>query len=59
MNKFHKLGLPNACTEFVYREEVAEAIMVSHLKNLKEEYSMEKLKHLNDSDIRWQFFTLW
>ena len=49
----HKLGLPNACTEFVYREEVAEAIMVNHLRNLKEEYGMEKLKHLKDTDIRY------
>ena len=48
-----KLGLPDACTTFVQREEVTEAALYSHLKVLKEEYSMEKLKHLKDDDIRY------
>ena len=47
-----KIGLSNACLEYVQREEVAEAIMISHLKVLKEEYKMEKLKHLQNTDIR-------
>ena len=48
-----KLGLPDACTTFVHREAVKEAALYSHLKVLKEEYSMEKLKHLKDNDIRY------
>ena len=48
-----KVGLRNACTVFVDRKTVTEAVMYSHLKVLKEEYSMEKLKHLKDQDLRY------
>ena len=46
------IGLPNACSEFIYREEVAEAVLYSHLQNLKNDYEMEKLRHLKNADIR-------
>jgi hypothetical protein len=49
-----KIGLPNACLQYVHRKEVAEAILISHLKVLKEEYKMEKLKHLQNTDIRYR-----
>ena len=39
-------------SQFVYREEVEEAMIFSNLKVLKEEYGMEKLKHLKNSDMR-------
>ena len=48
-----EIGLQNPCKEFLDRKEVSEAIMISHLKTLKEEYSMEKLKHLKNTDIRY------
>ena len=48
-----EVGLSNPCEQFLNREEVLEAIMYSHLKTLKEEYSMEKLKHLKETDIRY------
>ena len=48
-----KVGLPDACSTFVPRDKVKEAVMYSHLKVLKEEYTMEKLKHLKDKDIRY------
>ena len=48
-----KVGLPNACEEFISREEVVEAMLNSNLKVLKEEYGMSKLKHLKNSDIRY------
>ena len=35
-----RVGLPNACTEFVGREKVKEAMMYSQLSELKEEYGM-------------------
>ena len=47
------MGLPDTCTTFVPRDKVKEAVMYHHLKLLKEEYSMEKLKHLKDTDIRY------
>ena len=46
-----EIGLPNPCEEFLDRKEVSQAIMFSHLKTLKEEYSMEKLKHLKNTDL--------
>ena len=49
-----RVGLPNACLEYVQREEVTEAILNSHLKCLKEEYKMDKLKHLQTSEIRYR-----
>ena len=45
-----KVGLRNACTVFVDRKTVTEAVMYSHLKVLKKEYSTEKLRHLKDND---------
>ena len=48
-----EIGHQNPCKEFLDRKEVSEAIMISHLKTLKEEYSMEKLKHLKNTDIRY------
>ena len=48
------IGLPNACLEYVHRKEVSEAILMSHLKVLKEEYKMQKLKHLQNTDIRYR-----
>ena len=48
-----EVGLPNACEVFVHRKEVVEAMLYSHLKTLKEEYSMKKLKHLKNDDIRY------
>jgi hypothetical protein len=50
---FQEVGLSNPCEQFLNREEVSEAIMYSHLKTLKEEYSMEKLKHLKNTDLRY------
>jgi exonuclease III len=47
-----RAGLPNAGLEFVDRGEVLEVMMYSHLKILKEDYSMEKLKHLKNTDLR-------
>ena len=35
----------------MYRQDIA--LMFSHLKVLKEEYSMEKLKNLKNTDIRY------
>ena len=49
-----KIGLPNACLVYVHRREVSEAILLSHLKVLKEEYNMKKLKHLQHTDIRYR-----
>ena len=48
-----RVGLPNACTEFVGREKVKEAMMYSHLSELKEEYGMKKLKHLQHTELRY------
>ena len=48
-----EVGLSNPCEQFLNREEVSEAIMYSHLKTLKVEYSMEKLKHLKNTDLRY------
>ena len=48
-----EVGLLNPCEKFLIREEVLEAIMYSHLKTHKEEYSMEKLKHLKNTDLRY------
>ena len=48
-----KVGLPNACEEYIQREEVMEAMLNSNLKVLKEEYGMTKLKHLKNSDLRY------
>ena len=48
-----KIGLPNACLEYVHRKEVYDAIQLSHLQVLKKEYDMKKLKHLQHTDIRF------
>ena len=48
-----EIGLPNPCQEYLNRQEVAEAVMYSHLKVLKEQYSMEKLKHLKNTELRY------
>ena len=55
-----QVGLPNPCSEFLSRQDVSEALMFSHLKVLKEEYSKEKLKHLKNTDIKYmqKFMTL-
>ena len=53
MEMCEEVGLPNACTVYLKREEVSEAVMYNHLKILKEEYGMEKLKHLQNMDIRY------
>ena len=49
-----KIGLPNACLEYVHRKKVCEAIILSHLQVLKKEYDMKKLKHLQHTDIRYR-----
>ena len=49
-----KIGLPNACLEYVHRKKVCEAILMSHLQVLKKEYDMKKLKHLQHTDIRFR-----
>ena len=43
-----EVGLPNACEVFLHRKEVVEAMLYSHLKTLKDEYSRKKLKHLKN-----------
>ena len=43
-----------ACLEYVHRREVSEAISLSHIKALKEEYNKKKLKHLQHTDIRYR-----
>ena len=48
-----KVGLLNSCTEYIKREEVKEAVLISNMKVLKEEYKMEKLKHLQMDDLRY------
>ena len=48
------IGLPDACLQYVHRKDVAEAILISHMTFLKEEYKMEKLKHLQNADIRFR-----
>ena len=53
MQMCEEIGLPNPCTVFLNRQEVSEAVMYSHLKILKKEYSMEKLRHLQNTDIRY------
>ena len=45
--------MPNACTEFVGREKVKEAMLYSHLKELKEEYAMKKVKYLQNAELRY------
>ena len=47
------MGLPNACEEFISRQEVVEAMLYNHLKILKEEYKMKKLEHLRKEDMRY------
>ena len=37
----------------MHREEVAEAMLISHLKVLKEEYKMAKLKLFQNTDTRY------
>ena len=46
VNICKNFGLPNACLEYVHRKEVSEAVLMSPLKVLKEEYKMQKIKHL-------------
>ena len=53
MKMCEEVGLPNACTVYLKRDQVSEAVMYNHLKILKEEYGMEKLKHLQNTDIRY------
>jgi hypothetical protein len=48
-----EVGLPNACMEFVGREEVVEAMLYHNLQMLKEEYRMKKLEHLRREDLRY------
>ena len=48
-----EVGLPNACEEFVGREEVVEAMLYHNMKMLKEEYNMKKLEHLQKEDLRY------
>ena len=40
-------------TECVGREKVKEAMRYSLLKELKEEYEMKKVKHLQNTDLRY------
>ena len=47
-----RVGLPDACKQYVYREEVSEAMLYSNIKVLKEEYGMKKLQHMQNSDLR-------
>ena len=51
-NIWQKVGLPNACTELVGREKMKEAMLYRHLKELKGEYGMKKLKHLQSTEFR-------
>ena len=48
-----EVGLPNACEEFVGREEVVEAMLYHNIKMLKEEYRMKKLEPLRHEDMRY------
>ena len=48
-----RLVYQSACTVYLKRGEVSEAVMYTHLKILKEECGMEKLKHLQNTDIRY------
>ena len=48
-----KMGLPNACTEFVEREKVKEAMMYSYLKELKGKFGMKTLKHFKNTALRY------
>ena len=54
VNICKNIGLPNACLEYIHRKEISEAILISHLRVLKEEYKMEKLKHLRNTDIQYR-----
>ena len=47
------IGLPHPCKEYLNRQEVAEAVMYFHLKVLKEQSSMKKLKHLKNTKLRY------
>ena len=47
------VGLANPCKEYLNRQEVAEAVLYCHLILLKEQYSMEKLKHLKNTKVRY------
>ena len=48
------MGLPNACLEYIQRKEIYESIFIRHLRVLKEEYKMEKLKYLQNTDIQYR-----
>ena len=41
-----KVGLPNACTVYLNRQQVSQAVLYNYLNILKEEYGTEKFKHL-------------
>ena len=48
-----KVGLPNACTEFIHKEEIKKAMLVSNAKDLKEQMTgLYKLDHLMNEDLR-------
>ena len=48
-----KLGLPNACQQFVHREQVLDHARLSNLKKLKEDMEgLSKMDQLKKEDIR-------
>ena len=42
MKMCEEVGLPNACTVYLKRDDVSEAVMYNHLKILKEDYDRMK-----------------
>ena len=49
-----KVGLPNACTKYIHKEEIKKAMLVSNAKELKEQMTgLSKLEHLMNEDLRF------
>ena len=49
-----KVGLPDACIQYVSKEEVKEAMQLSNAKELKEQMKgLSKLDHMMNEDLRF------
>ena len=49
-----RVGLPDACLQYVSKEEIKSAMQLSHVKALKEQMTgLSKLEHLMHEDLRF------